>query len=379
MKRLFVFAASAMMVFASCTDHEIVYQNETPQEIGLFPVVNNMTRNVAGAQTAAGGFQHETMQVAAYLAGGTGVSTTGDYFDGTLFSGSSNTTFTGGKYWPIEAATLNFLAIAPSIAGSVVTTFGDELKNDARKYVDEKGNLLEEDATPIRTNYVGKATVKVSGNQTQQYDIMYAIGTKTKGSGTTPTTVDMTFKHALAWVNFSFKNTNIDADGDIISEIKVTDVKLYGAHYDGTLVVKTQNYEGTAGTTYSIDTDDTEWTSTTQFTTNEIPVPHTADLTLGKDLTGFGSGLLVAPATTPATKFEIYYDITANGETHSYVYTYNASTEANASDMQKLIWGMGKKYTYNISMGLQEIQINPSVENWPDNDDTTNSPNITIQ
>ena len=36
MKKLFVFAASAMMVFASCTDNEIVYQNETPQEIGLF-------------------------------------------------------------------------------------------------------------------------------------------------------------------------------------------------------------------------------------------------------------------------------------------------------------------------------------------------------
>ena len=47
---------------------------------------------------------------------------------------------------------------------------------------------------------------------------------------------------------------------------------------------------------------------------------------------------------------------------------------------------MGKKYNYNISMGLQEININPSVQLWNDadgdgveEDGEKNDTGITIQ
>ena len=86
MKKLFVFAASAMMVFASCTNNEVVYDNETPQEIGFSPVNKSMTR----AAISGTAFTHSNMVVAAYLADVTG-GTASDYFGKTTFTKSSST------------------------------------------------------------------------------------------------------------------------------------------------------------------------------------------------------------------------------------------------------------------------------------------------
>ena len=83
---------------------------------------------------------------------------------------------------------------------------------------------------------------------------------------------------------------------------------------------------------------------------------------------------MVVPCT--ATNFVINYSVTVGNDTHTYDYTYSTN----------LTWEMGKKYNYNISMGLQEIQINPSVQLWNDadgdgveEDGEKNDTGITIQ
>ena len=344
MKRLFVFAASAMMVFASCTDHEIVYQNETPQEIGLFPVSKNMTRAAIDGTS----FTHGNMIVAAYLASGTGV-TPSDYFDGTVFTKAQGATnFTGGKYWPIQASVLNFLAVAPVESG-VTTVFGSKETADA----------------PKNTKFAKTATVTVANNQNNQYDVMYAIAEGNKAnSNNEDLTVGMKFNHALAWINFTFKATS--------PGITINNVNVNGANYNGTLTVTQNNYHQTEEQSVSAS-----WSNLSGLTKNDddttpskvvtIENDQTKELTIAEDkveseTVTWGEGLLVAPSNNNLY-FVINYTVTVDQVSHTYNYTHPITPVENG-----YAWAMGKKYTYNISMGLQKIQINPSVILWNDDD-----------
>lgn len=356
MKKLFVFAASAMMVFASCTDNEIVYQNETPQEISLFSVVDNMTR---GAQTATGGFEHSNMIVAAYLAPGDGV-TAGDYFKDAPFTGTpadgtnAAGNFTGGKYWPIEAATLNFMAVAPEV-GTVAEA---GTLNSGVKTTFVSVNTADEDETPV---IQGKATVKVANNYENQHDVMYATVRASKNinaANYTPNAVGMSFQHALAWVNFTFKATT--------PGIKINSITINDAIYDGTLTVIAENY-GVADV--ALSTNATSWTEKSEAADNivsgdvlDLVIEDDADesdvLTWGESDTSRG-GILVVPCNP--TSFVINYSVTVGTDTHTYNYTYPITEPEEGT-----AWAMGKKYNYNITMGLQEIKISPTVATWTD-------------
>ena len=332
MKKLFVFAASAMMVFASCTDNEIVYQNETPQEIGFFSVVDNMTRaNVQGANIG-NTFPFENMQVAAYLAEITGNNPM-DYFDGTTFSGTG-TSFTGGKYWPIQDAVINFMAIAPVEDGKVETVFGE-----------------------TSAYYAKKATVTVTDNYTNQYDVMYAVGQGKKTSTTIPT-VGMTFKHALAWVNFTFKSST--------PGITINSVTITNGIYSGILTVTNSKYTSVDASTTPLEAVPS-WAANPEADQTVTGGPITfiaADNTAPTPVAGnlgtaipWGTGILVVPCNP--TSFVVNYTITAGGEGHNYNYTYPITAPGEGT-----AWEMGKKYTYNISMGLAGITIAPTVTDW---------------
>ena len=346
MKKLFVFAASAMMVFASCTDNEIVYQNETPQEISLFSVANKMTRAAIDGTE----FTHANMAVAAYLADGTGV-TEGDYFDKTEFTGSGSS-FTGGRYWPIQASTLNFLAVAPVETG-VSTVFGSK-----------------EGAATVNSNFAGQAVVTLTNNENNQYDVMYANATQTKSNTQNEDlTVDMEFQHALAWVNFTFQATS--------PGITINNVTVNGADYNGTLTITNTGFNATTGMNLT-----PVWSNQSGLAAVDDVVPgkqviidnnQTKELTIeedkaASDIITWGKGLLVVPCNP--TNFVINYSVKVGTDTHTYNYTYPI-TPATAPGTA---WAMGTKYIYKISMGLQEIQIAPTVADWTDSENP-----VTIQ
>lgn len=319
MKKLFVFAASAMMVFASCTDNEIVYQNETPQEISFFSVANKMTR---ATQYAIDGtaFTHENMVVSAYLAAGTGV-TVGNYFVDAEFTKANGATyFTAGKYWPIQASTLNFLAVAPEVTSAVTTDF---------------------------TN--GEATVTVASNETNQHDVMYAVGQGVKTNNAAPANVPMVFQHALAWVNFTFSASSVG--------IKINSVTVNNARYNGTLTVTSTNYTATGTQAVTATWDNAQATTNAQV----VPEQQAVTLNKGEAAITWGKGLLVVPCNP--TNFVINYSVTVGNDTHTYNYTYPITAPNSGT-----AWQMGTKYNYNISMGLQEIQIAPTVADWTDSD-----------
>lgn len=360
MKKVLCFAAAAMTLFAACQKTTVVYDNSEPQEIAVFAVNKTATKApVEGAEFPS----TYAMQVASYLAAGDDVEP-GNYFDGTTFSKGASY-WAGGKYWPVSAATLNFLAVAPQVkavatagettTATVVTTFGTPATAPA-----------EGDGTSAANNFIGKSTTVVANNEARQYDVMYAVSRATKLAGFKPTQVGMEFKHAYSWLDFKFKTGN--TTGTNAPTITINKVTVNNVATDGTLTVSVTN-----------GTSDAESMSTTQawsaYTAKniEVPVPvaetQTSSVaetafTLTSTSTEYKKGLLLIPES-PMTSFVIDYTVTVGGDSHKFTYTHKTSTTTGTSN---LTWAAGKKYTYEITMTLSEIEVSPTVSTWEDYD-----------
>lgn len=326
MKKIFLLAASAMMILAGCNKVENVYEGEA-QEIAFFSVNKVATKTAGGISTAI--FPTDfPMQVSSYLVAGDGVATASLYFDETKFSNVSNTnTWTGGKYWPVSGATLNFFAVAPELNG-VATTFNAD-----------------------------QSTTTVTSNQSNQYDIMYAVGQGSKTAGTTPGNVTMAFKHALSWINFEFLTTT----GNGMPTITINSVTLNGVKYNGTLTVTNNNYNTT---TMPVAT--AQWT-TPGDDVSAIVVPETNNPNIPLELNGtatvFGDGLLILPGTGNAnSNFVINYTMQVGGDAaQNFTYTYSLEGQT---------WAMNSKYTYKITISPQQIVVAPTVDIWTEKDPT---------
>lgn len=317
MKRFLFFAAAATMFFAACQKTVVVYDNPDPQEISFLAV--NKTATKAPVEGTA--FTHGNMQVSAFLAAGDGVTTGRDYFKDVTFAGS--TAFTGGQYWPISAATLNFLAVAPEVTG-VTTDFN-------------------------ATNAASGSTTTVTDNLTNQHDVMYSVARKNKTAGSAPENVSMTFHHAYAWLDFTFKKS-AGAPEITINKITVNDVAC-----DGTLTVTVSN----AGSSSAVLSTVQDWDG---FTPADLEVPApTSPFNLTESDVEYNKGILLIPEKSMES-FVINYTIA--GQTFDYTYTPSPA----------VTWLPGKRYVYNISMNPSAITIVPVVEAW--DGDSVNS-NVT--
>lgn len=323
MKKVLCFAAMAMAIFASCQKTEIVGNNDGPQEISFLAINKVPTKAPVEGTTFP---ENWKMNVSAYLAKVDG-SITGarDYFNGTNFT-NATPYWTGGQYWPLSDAILNFHAVAPVETG-VSTTFADP-------------------------EHVSKSVTTVTSNETNQYDVMYAVGRGTKtGNNTNP--VGMAFKHAYCWIDFHFSGSNI---------ITINNITVNGVSCDGTLTVNVGN-----------PTSDTEALTTTAawtgFTSQNIYVNSDGTFTLSATKTQYNKGILLIPED-PMSSFII--DYTMDGQNLTYTYTLDPAPS----------WEAGKRYIYNISMSPTAISINPTVEGWDGNDTnniTGNDTDITLE
>lgn len=327
------------MAFAACNKTEVVYP-DGPQEISFTAVSKVATKApVAGTDFSTG----DNMDVVAYLS--EGGADAGTYFTETTFS-KSGSNWTGGKYWPLTPSTLNFLAVTNKGGGVA-------------------GHVANEFTTTASAQSV---VSELTGNEDKtQTDLMFAAGHGNNTPGNYPV-VSMTFKHALAWINFKVK-TNTLAAGTTIT---VNSITLNGVAANGTLTVTNPNYAAEA------DAEDDDECTTENLAYTWAPATPAVDLKVlaGDDANyaapvvlantpkPFGNGLLVVPGNQ--TSFTINYTVT-NGiapdpvvsNTFNYTHTIASGT-----------WDMAKKYTYNVTISLNEIQIAPIVEGWDaDHDD----------
>ena len=322
-------AVAATMTFAACNKTEIVYDDD-PQEIA-FNAVNKAATKTPVSETA---FRDgDDMHVAAYIVAGS--ETDGNFFGPTHFTkNGDNWTGTPARYWPLTTSTINFLA---------VTGIGGGASNST---------------TAFTGLYASGATVTLNDNSAfNQNDLMFAAGQGKHIQGGEYAPVAMKFKHALSWIKFYVCKK--DASG---YDIVVNSIKLNGASYQGTLTLTNEQFD--EETAQETDNVEAVWSDTTPK--DGVLVPNMAGsdaaerLTLSYSSTGFatsefGNGLLVVPGY--ATSFTINYTLTQDGgvaNTFDYTYTLPAEGE----------WKMAKAYLYYISFDLNEIEIEPDVEDW---------------
>lgn len=343
-KSLFILAAAAL-VLAGCNNDVTLDENQAPvdptapKEISFSPF-NTPTRHaIKRAPVEGTAFPAQDMYVAAFDATD-GVAA--DYFGQTTFSKDGSTTTwkaDPAKYWPIiktGTTTLNFLAYTGVSTGASFH------------------------AAP---GYAQSLTIALADNSDNQYDLMYAIGRGTRAAGAEASNVAMTFKHAQALIKFTVKSA-----ADYGSALKLTSIVLDDAHYSGTYTIdNSANYNSTesdfsattgiwsnvstvADVTRTPSTED-GWAANGVVTTTALPV---------------GKGILVVPdgddTADDYVKFTINYTLDDVAYTYDYV-------PANLDVHQ------AKKYTFAITMTLNEIIIAPTVTDFVEEGTNT----VTIQ
>lgn len=324
MKKYFFLISVAALAMTACTNESDEYVgSQESREIAFTPIAQPSTR---AAISNAVYPDNQVMQVAAYSMPISSSWTAGGYFDKTPFNGTNATSWKGtpARYWPLSDAYVSFLAVS---------------------------GVDAEDVTFNASTFASGATaVYDAASFTAQNDLIYAgkqeSVTKAANVLTYPDDVDMEFKHALAWLNFKIRVPNAATYTDVID---VTSIVVNGAYQTGTFTITNTGYE-----TVGDPTPSGVWGSFGAATATTVPnSEYTASLPNDGTYANCGNVLLV-PKADPATSFTSFtINFTMNGKAYSFEYT-----------PASLILDQAKKYTYQITFKLTEIEIDPVVVEW---------------
>lgn len=374
MKKSFLLAAFAGILLAGCTSDEQteVATSRTDNPIVFnSPIVNAQTRAVAGEQPGADGkystsenFRVYAVQHIGDFQGWTATGTQlylknlevsyNPSIDGTTKGGWAPT---NTVYWPkTENAKLTFAAYSPSEANQFSPTYS--------------GSGLS------LTGFTPKSNVA------DQYDLMYSSrsynrteSTNQLTSGTGHTTssydgVDILFHHALSSINFKAKT----AANYPNTEIKIKKITINNAYTKADFKENITNEEvaNFASAPY--------W-SNFQTPTNYVVYDSETDALSTTVTELLGKPALLIPqkmngsdaSSNAEIKVTVNYTIkVGDGEAVAQtgiVSFVNGNNGDYFTDGTNAIvaWEKGKRYTYTISIGLNNIiYFSPEVDNWDD-------------
>lgn len=327
MKKFFFLLSVAAVAMTACTNESNEYVGSSEaREITFSPITQNMTRGTSDGTTFNPLY---TINVAAY-----DITNNRVFFAETEF-GKGTTYWSASdeaKYWPLSPTAISFLGYTEC-------------------------NSTSSTSPAVFTN-TQTLVLTMDDNSTAQKDLMYACGygaVTVDGTNTNvlhfPAKVDMTFKHAQAWIAFT-----VNADATTDGKIKLKSITLNGAKYSGTYTVTNANWNSTTAADHSASSVTGVWSPIGTGSNKEVPgwTAVAAATAVTTTATPVGNGLLVVPdpgSTADFTSFTIAYEL--DGKGYSYTYT------PDSRDLQQ-----GTKYTYNITFKLHEILINPSVTDW---------------
>ena len=327
MKKYLFLASVAALSFTACTNETEEFTGtgsaSQQQEIAFTPLTKAATRAAITDGTYP---DNQVMQVAAYAMPISSSWAAGGYFDKTPFNGTNATSWKGtpARYWPLTDAYVSFLAVT---------------------------GVDAEDITFASSTFASGATVVYdAASFTAQGDLMYSGKqeqvTKSGNTLTYPDDADMEFKHALAWLNFKIRVPNAATYTDVID---VTSIVVNGAYQTGTFTITNTGYN-----TVGDPTPTGTWGSFGSATATTVPSSsYTAALPNDGTYADCGNVLLV-PQASPTTSFTSFtINFTMNGKAYSFDYTPDSKVLAQA-----------KKYTYQITFKLTEIEIDPVVVTW---------------
>lgn len=346
MKKLFFIAVIAGAALVSCTKNEVAPVAEQQEITFAAPVVGPQTKAIPGELTGAAYPVGENFNVY-------GVWHSGDFAgwaSSSLYMDDVKTTyddtFNGWRpndrhYWP-KNGQMTFAAYSPSdvnaashsYAANGLTLVGFQVEADAKNHIDvlySKRSYNKEKASTDNVN--------------TPYD-----------------EVDIDFMHALSSIQFTAKT----AMNYGTTEIKLKKIAVYGVYSKGDFV---ENVDETTPGTYKATPT---WLSHDAY--NQI-VDKTAAYVYYNNATGQTlsdakwvmngqanqTDLICLPQTLPTNAtVVITYSINPPAASTPEV-DVTLETKINALSTT---WEPGKRYTYNLTIGLDEIYFAPEVTDW---------------
>ena len=348
MKKLLFIAAIAGAALVSCTKNEVAPVAEQQEITFAAPVVGPQTK----AQYGEIGVNYNEAEHFGVYAVHSAADLT-KWADGTLYMGTTGVGLECLKaagenywapatpyYWPKEGK-LSFAAYSPfGVTGTVtygaagLSVVGHTVSTNTAEHVDF---LYAPRIYNYQESTMDKATKEEAGDDDSKY----------KYDG-----VNILFEHAMSSIVFNVaRAADIDAN-TIITLNSITLEKPYlKADFNETI---------TDGPSYTAAPAWSNWASATDVVTySTASVPLTTTLT--EYVNNTDDDIILIPQTlTDDVKVVLNYDITTPG---SHTINQVTSIQLNAHTPA---WGMGTRYTYNITIGMEEIIFDPAVTPWTD-------------
>ena len=348
MKKFFFMAAMASVALASCVNDVSDVAAEQQKEINFAaPVVGNLSRVDVIGEIGTSYDTDESFSVyavwhessfdkwegAALYMSNVEVNHVGTDKDNTS-AGTGAWVANPTYYWP-KVGVLSFAAYSPTRA-----------KDDGTITYTKDGLQIQ--------NF----QVRPNG---QQYDLMYSERTinqsASRGENNTYDGVDIKFKHALSSIKFTAKT---DADYSSSIEIKIKKISLWGmyskATFNQTITDGTSDLKGTPEwNTYK---DDSKILGSDPY----IAYSGTLQLNHTTAQEANTNAVILLPQTFSDENAKIRVDYTIKSLTGVEINQYK---EVCIKDLSGE-WTYGYRYTYNITIGLDEVYFAPSVELWAD-------------
>lgn len=316
MKKIFLFAAAAMVSLSSCVQTEEVYTGSV-SEMGFKSAVTRAVIN-------------STSDLVLPIAVSSVLDNTEDatenyvpYFSGAKFVYDEGTELWRGepaRYWP-NSGHMYFLGFCPYPTTATLVT----------NYDASTGKIQNVVASGIDNNILN------------QHDILYSdlLSVDAPQTAAQP----LLFHHAQAQLNVTFKKTDSQA------VVVLNSVLLEGVFLSGNLTITP--VEGGQSVA--------EWTTPGEaFTKNRF---FNKDLTVsGVEVSELGATLTATEAysplplmVVPGAQKKMLITYTVDG--HQQVYELDLTNNGEK-------WEMGHKYTYNFTINVNEIIFDCTVENW---------------
>ena len=256
-------------------------------------------------------------------------------------------------YWP-TSGTLDLFAYHPWFEGEQI------------KVVDQNNEII---------GFAGEA-IDIANSQ---YDLMYTdmlIGRTAADAGTTG--IPMTMHHALTQVVVNIKKTEATPKL-VVTKVTLNNVFLKADAFSRWYIPdNTNNTIKKASVHWNWNEQDPGNSRTAAFAMPNVQTDATtlegkAGVEITTDLKQYGDGALIIPYSYAGignhNKYECQTSITIeytfdNGGVESEV-THTIDLNAGITDVNnKARWEIAKKYTYNITIGLNQILFEPMVDEW---------------
>ena len=349
MKKNLIISTLVLAAMCGCTKNDALLPENPQKEISFYaPVVSNITKVVTGEITEYD--KRESLGVFSvyHVNGFSGWSNASTYIDGAKFSYDASANdgdeytdktggWTGGYLFP-KVGSLSFAAYSPFDAHS------NETPVPAGKGDFSYGNNgleIDKFSVPFEPEY--------------QYDLMYSnrLYNKTASSGESQPGyegMDITFYHALTSIRFTAQ-----LDGSYSSTFELTSVIINNVYYCGNFV---ENIQNPMTTNYSSEPYWNVTGNTTNYTafSGEQAMTTTATRINPYDL-------ILMPQSFVGSNAEIVVEYEVNDIPQT-------PTKVKLSDLTTDKWEIGKRYTYNITLGYDLIQVGATVGEWNSPGDT---------